>query len=271
MRERPFTRPAILAAIELLDERLSQASFNQLLLRLSMEETITLDTAVSVPKKAALLGQAVLKAMDKTIQTLDGAVTIPEATVREAVAVTDPSRETPRQAALVRGLALDGYVIDKGGGQGDRPFLRAALPREIDLPKTDDEVHQLLKRFGFTTPLGHLNQAIEAHTRGDWAAANAQARTFFESILDAIANHLRPEQASQLSSENRRALLSEIKFLSVERHEWTPDGKNFINGLFKMLHTDGSHPGLSTNDHCTLRLHLVLITARAFLRRLNGS
>ena len=34
----------------------------------------------------------------------------------------------------------------------------------------------------------------------------------------------------------------------------------------KMLHTHGSHPGLSDEDHSTFRLHLVLVSARTFLR-----
>lgn len=44
--------------------------------------------------------------------------------------------------------------------------------------------------------------------------------------------------------------------------------KNYVNGLFKMLHTHGSHPGLSDEDHCTFRLDVVLVTTRTFLRRL---
>jgi hypothetical protein len=35
-----------------------------------------------------------------------------------------------------------------------------------------------------------------------------------------------------------------------------------------MLHTHGSHSGLSDEDHSTFRLHLVRVTARTFLRRL---
>lgn len=50
----------------------------------------------------------------------------------------------------------------------------------------------------------------------------------------------------------------------------TADGKNFLNGLFKMLHTDGSHPGVSDEDHSTFRLRLALITGCALLRRLSN-
>jgi hypothetical protein len=141
---------------------------------------------------------------------------------------------------------------------------------ELQLPETDDQVHQLLKVLQFETPHGHLDQAIEAHTRGDWAAANGQLRTFIESLFDDIAFSVRPEEAQRRpTSENRRALLAEIGFLATDRNEWTRDGKNYINGLFKMLHTEGSHPGLSDEDHCTFRLHVVLVTARTFLRRLH--
>jgi hypothetical protein len=63
-------------------------------------------------------------------------------------------------------------------------------------------------------------------------------------------------------------LLADAGFLAKGRNEWTNDGKSYIHGLFKMLHTHGSHPGLSDEDHSTFRLHVVLVTARTFLRRL---
>ena len=127
------------------------------------------------------------------------------------------------------------------------------------------------KHFGFAEPLGHLGQGIEAHARGDWAAANAQFRTFLEGLFDGIAFHKGADKSAQPSSENRRAFLAKLGYLSETRNEWTQDGKNYINGLFKMLHTDGSHPGLSDEDHSTFRLHIVLVTARTFLRRLRYS
>jgi hypothetical protein len=88
-------------------------------------------------------------------------------------------------------------------------------------------------------------------------------------LFDDIARHCGgADKTAALTSENRRQLLATLGFLAVDRNEWTQDGKNYINGLFKMLHTDGSHPGLSDEDHSTFRLHVVLVTARTFLRRL---
>lgn len=275
MRDNHFTRPTLLAAIELLEAQLSQAKFNQLVLRLGLEQSIPDDTSVSVGKKAAQLGRAVLANGSHVVRTLDGSVTLTEAVVREAVALTTNSTSpAAQQVRLVRGLALDGFVVEWAEDWPHDPRLRAALPAEVDLPVTDDEVHQLLKHFGFTVSLGHLDQAIEAHTRGDWAAANSQTRTFFESLFDQIAAFIDPAAAATAgSSENRRAWLAtepRPKFLSKERNEWTNDGKNYVNGLFKMLHTEGSHPGLSDEDRSTFRLHVVLVTARTFLRRLKN-
>ncbi|NTZ72601.1 hypothetical protein FCI59_14875 [Pseudomonas protegens] len=269
MRAHPFTRPTIVAAVEFIGEVLTQAKFDQLVIRLGLDDEIAHGPEKSVTAKSAQLARIVNQRAMMSVSTLDGTVTLAEAAVREAVALTVPKYAKVQQERLLRGLALDGYVVS--WSEASYPLLRAALPGDIHLPDDDDEVHQLLKHFEFVVPHGHLDQAIEAHTRGDWAAANSQIRSFLEGLLSDIALSIDPQKAAQLpSSENRRAWLAEIGFLSITRNEWTSDGKNYVNGLFKMLHTDGSHPGLSDEDHSTFRLHLGLITARIFLRRLKS-
>lgn len=80
-------------------------------------------------------------------------------------------------------LARDGFTVEDGQ-------LRRTLPQEPGLPQADDEAHALLEQYHSDVPLGHLNQAIAAHARGDWAAANAQLRAFVESLFDGIAKRL---------------------------------------------------------------------------------
>ncbi len=269
MKIHPFTRPTVVAAIEFLGEKFTQANFDLLVIRLGLDDEIPLGAAKSVTARSALLARIVTQRATQVISTLSGAMTLAEAAVREAVGTTVPRHNKAEQERFLRGLALDGYVVS-WDEDTRTPLLRAALPGEVELPEADDEVHQLLKQFGFTVPLGHLDQAIDAHTRGDWAAANSQIRTFLEGLLSDIASHIDPQANELPSSENRRAWLAERGFLSSSRNEWTGDGKNYLNGLFKMLHTDGSHPGLSDEDHSTFRLHLALITGRALLRRLNN-
>ena len=269
LRERPFTRPTIVAATDLLGKRLSQANFDLLLVRIGADNEVPLGATKSVAAKTALLAQTAIRFGTRLVETIDGEVVLAEAIVREAVASTIRGETADvEQMRFLRGLALNGYVVS-WSDETREPVLRMSLPSVIDLPAGDDEVHKLLKQFSFATPLGHLDQAIDAHTRGDWAAANSQIRSFMESLLNEIAQKLRPADASGLSSENRRALLANIDFLSKDRNEWTQDGKNYLNGLFKMLHTDGSHPGLSNEDHSTFRLHVGLVTGRMLLRRLD--
>ncbi len=225
MKSHPFTRPTIVAAIEFLGEMLTQAKFDQLAVRLGLDDEIPQGPAKSVTAKSALLARIVNQRATQIVSTLDGSVTLAEAAVREAVEVTVQQYPKTEQMRFLRGLALDGYVVSwdeytRGA------LLRAALPGEVDLPVADDEVHQLLKQFGFGVPLGHLDQAIDAHTRGDWAAANSQIRTFLEGLLSDISSHIDPQKAAELpSSENRRAWLAERGFLSSSRNEWTSDGK----------------------------------------------
>ena len=182
MKSRPFTRPTIVAAVEFLGEMLTQAKFDQLAVRLGLDDEIPQGPAKSVTAKSSVLARIVNQRATQIVSTLDGPLTLAEAAVREAVGATLQHHAKTEQDRFLRGLALDGYVVSWDDDMR-MPLLRTALPCEVNLPAADDEVHQLLKQFGFVVPLGHLDQAIDAHTRGDWAAANSQTRTFLEGLL----------------------------------------------------------------------------------------
>jgi hypothetical protein len=85
--------------------------------------------------------------------------------VEEAAIYVFPSDD--RSQAFVRALERHGYMVEN-------QQLRRTLPEVLDLRAADDEVHVLLARHNLTTPKGHLDQAIENHHRGNWAAANSQ-------------------------------------------------------------------------------------------------
>jgi hypothetical protein len=88
-----------------------------------------------------------------------------------------------------RMLDLDGFAISDG-------VLCRAVPSEFDLPQAEDDIERLLNKHAFSTPKGHLDQALNAHTRGEWASANAQLRSFFEGLLDEMAIGLDATAAS---------------------------------------------------------------------------
>jgi len=159
-----------------------------------------------------------------------------------------------------RALEQDSFVVTAGS-------LRRLLPADIELPATESELMRLLERHNFATAKGHLEQAMENHARGNWAAANSQLRTFMDALFDAVAERLDASAASLPSGQMRRSKLASLGFLSIPLNEWANDGRGFINGLLKRLHPEGAHPGLSDDDDCTFRLHVVLVTAALLLRR----
>jgi hypothetical protein len=172
----------------------------------------------------------------------------------------DPSPPSPPIAAFERALDRDGFTIT------DRT-LRRALPASVKLPEAEDEISRLLAKHGFDVAKGHLAQAFAAHTDGLWASANSQIRSFFDGLLDEIAERIDPSAANTGSGQARRTKLAMQGFLSRDLNEWDDKGLGFVNGLVKRLHPHGSHPGLSDQDDSTFRLHTVLLTARLLLVR----
>ena len=167
---------------------------------------------------------------------------------------------TDAQQKLLRTLSQDGYVVTDG-------TLRRSLPIDIGLQETESELVRLLGKHRLTVAKGHLDQAFDNHAGGNWAAANAQLRTFFDALLDEIAVMVDPAAASCGTGQPRRGKLAAAGFFFPELNEWDNDGKGYFNGFVKRLHPAGSHPGLSDDDDCTYRLHMVLLTALLLLRR----
>lgn len=160
MKPQPFTRPTIIAAIEFLGAVSSQAKFDQLIVRLGLDNDIQLVSPKSVTAKSALLAQAVTQRATHVIDTVNGQMTLAEAAVRAAVESSTPEYAKAEQAPFLRGLALDGYVVF-WEEFSHAPLLRAALPGEVDLPAADDEVHQLLKHFNLPFLSGILTNLLK--------------------------------------------------------------------------------------------------------------
>jgi len=270
-----FTRQTLLAASDLIEEAGTNAGFDLMVQRLELDQWVPSGSGISVSKKRVVFNKALLERAEIVFRAREGQMTHGEALVREAVRMmTSPSRYE-HQSQLERCLARDGFTVswDEGDcGQGTPPWLRRSLPQNVDLPAGDDQVHRHLKNFDFLRSCSHLDQAIDAHTRGDWAAANAQIRTFLESLILEIATKIAPDDLpGNAGLNNGFQALAKCGFLSESRSEWNQDGKGMLNGLLKMLHSDGSHKGLSDEDHSTMRLHLALVIARTLLNRLaNG-
>lgn len=262
-----FSRPTRNAAIEVLeDSNRSHSSLTRLFLKLGPEVTARCKDGNLEDRFNALM---IYLDEDETYRT-DTGEHLQDVVVELAASHLprsdwgQPPTYSEHQTAFLRRLDLDGFIVADGN-------LRRSLPSELGLPETQDEVSRLLVKHGFTTPKGHLDQALDNHGRGQWAAANGQIRSFLEALLDEIAVRLDPEVALLKSGDARRTRLGQLDFLSTALNEWSGDGKNFVNGLMKRLHPAGAHPGLSDQEDSTFRRHLVLISAKIWLTRFDAA
>ncbi len=261
--ELQYSRRTIIAAIDVL-ERHTQAEITSLLTDLGPEVYKAIrDDTVSAKKRMNDLKQFVDA---HPAHQVDGGFLENVLVERAALLFPTPDPDWPAEPLrpdmekFSRALEQDGFLVTAGS-------LRRILPADIGLPTTESELIRLLDRHNFGTAKGHLEQALENHARGNWAAANSQLRTFFDALLDVIAERLDATAAALPSGQARRAKLASLGFLSVPLNEWDDDGRGFINGLVKRLHPQGAHPGLSDDDDCTFRLHVVLLTAALLVRR----
>ena len=73
---------------------------------------------------------------------------------------------------LTNSLKRDGFTLKN-------KEITPLLPDELVNANVENELFRLLDKYQFTTTKGHLEQAIENHSNGNWAGANSQFRTFF--------------------------------------------------------------------------------------------
>lgn len=165
-----------------------------------------------------------------------------------------------KQDELINALKKDGFEIKEKS-------VRKMLPEKVPVAQSENRLINILKKYNFDTALGHYNQAIASHGRGEWAAANAQLRSFVEDFFD--QTHTKIQAGSGDTSNQRRGELEKAGFFRAEYNEYLHNGKGFIEGFWKRLHPEGSHPGLSEESDATFRLHLVLVVIHYYAERLD--
>ena len=281
-----FNRLTIVAAVEVIAGFKAHSDMQILEVQWDIEQY------VSTSSKSARIASwsKVATSLDPTVMTETGKMKLSRAVVESAVQAPEHVKSEQSWRRFVAGLRFDGFeivtdripdpsgrqsIFDDGPREIEVAVLRRMLPDDLpglDFRDAESEVDNLLTKHELTVAAGHLEQATSAFQRGDWAAANAQLRTFYQDLLDRIAVKLGCDEAR--SDDAKRAYLateSSGPFLLAQYNEWENDrGKpSFVLGLWARLHPQGSHPGLSEEDDCTFRLQVTLITARLFLRRLD--
>jgi hypothetical protein len=258
-----FSRNTIIELIRAFDFR-THASLQQVALQFGLEDALG---GEGIAKKETRLMEYLIRNPELSGPQGDSLIfELIEFLFEQRCGVESWRNEDPETAfpSLLNALRHDGYTVD-----GLK--LRSVLPESVPVAQEEDELRCLLRKYGFTTTHGHLEQAIAAHTRGDWASANSQLRSFIEALFDGIAQQLSEGSTEALkSSHARREWLAKCTpaFFDSALNEWEINDKGgFVQGFWKRLHPEGSHPGLSDERDCTFRLHLVIIVAGYFLRR----
>jgi hypothetical protein len=263
-----YSRRAVIAAIDVLEVKLTQAEIDSLFTDFGPEVYGQLPGTGSKKSRMVELKRYIdrnlLKQVDDGILEnviVERAIRFLPTTEPEYDLLSSPPSQ-PEFDRLRRALSQDGFVMTAGE-------LRRELPADVGLPKAEAELVRLLDRHGFTTAKGHLDQAFKNHAAGNWASANSQIRSFIESLFDDLAVKLDNAAAGKKTGQGRRNHLANLSppFFDRELNEWGDNGVGFINGLMARLHPQGSHPGLSDEEDSTFRLHIVLLTARFFLVR----
>jgi hypothetical protein len=263
-----FSRRSIIAAVDVLEIKLTQAQISSLFTDFGPEVYEELRDGGSAKSRMVELKRYMdrnpLKRVDdgilENVLVERASAFLPSADHEDTW--SSPSFSPPEFDRFRRALSQDGFVVAEG-------VLRRELPADVGLPTAEAELVRLLDRHGFVTAKGHLDQAFKNHASGNWAAANSQIRSFIESLFDDLAVKLDVAAAGKKSGQERRAHLANLSPPLLDRtlNEWNDNGGGYINGLMSRLHPQGSHPGLSDEEDCTFRLHIVLLTARLFLSR----
>ncbi len=261
-----FSRSSIVEALKLFDGWTTTNEFDRFLLLFSLETIAPAGLGSKPTRINALIRHLIANpsltgpdGADLTLEIIEYLLTTH---ARYAWGLTAQNPLTDQVPELSRSLARDGYSILNTGR------LRSVLPPNVPMAPSESELEAMLINHGFTVPLGHLQQALAAHTRGDWAAANAQLRSFIEGVFDSIADDLLTPPLPTTSRQRRNAL-SRLSppFIDPALNEWHSNGKGFLEGFWHRLHPQGSHPGLSGEEDCTFRLQMVVLVGHHFVKR----
>lgn len=280
MNAAAFNNMTIMAALQVIEESHSHAALE------SLEVEWGIHGRCRTSSKSAHIADLGSIAVNENpeVVTMNGKTNIDRALIEKALEAPPRAREGGAWKKMLAGLRFDGFEAceeeSEAGSQtgwgGYLPETRFILRRIMpeDLPglnfrEAETEVMRLLDEKGLAVPKGHLTQAISAFSRGEWASANAQLRTFYEGYLDEIATFLGCEKFA--SSKEKRDYLgkAEPPFLLAHLNEWNANNQKpqYIQGLMARMHPAGSHAGLSEEDDCLFRLQITLITTRLLLRR----
>ena len=189
-----------------------------------------------------------------------------------------------RLSRLERALGLDGYCLvpsvveliqvdsaslwPRSRGETRVQAVRKTTTKE-NAPEANalSDLQQRLADAGWIATRKSLEDALENHTRGNWRSGNADVRAFLEGLLRDLAGKTvggePPEWSTLQAAEIQRKCWAIIEKATLLNEDEVKYGR----ALWKLLHVEGPHYGLSTETTASFRIEAVLTFARLLLKR----
>jgi hypothetical protein len=181
----------------------------------------------------------------------------------------DPTHPPGWFRALTEALLADGYQLTWHRNPDADPFAPATflfqiLPTDATPVPLAPELSALeadLAGRGYDVPLSNYRQAVDNFVHHNYEAANGALRT----TLEALVMQLAKDHASYVGHGKAGEGKAAIDHLVSSQSLPADAGGDLLQGLWKMTHTNGPHPGQSNADEARFRLHVVTATARHLL------
>lgn len=172
------------------------------------------------------------------------------------------------ESELFEALLADGYELS---WEGTTDYVKCCQLRPTDASPVPlaGEISALeweLGVRGYDVALNHYRQAVatyDAHNE----SANSQLRTTLEELVMRLAeDHTTYSRPVGKAGDGGCA----IRTLRGHQRLADSDGGVLLDGLWKMTHTNGSHPGRSDARETRFRLHVITATALLLLHRFSA-
>lgn len=170
-------------------------------------------------------------------------------------------------AGLVHALRADGWLAEVTADVppdywSARPTYRWTVrplgTAELPLPPQMNSAEEELRAHGLDVAARHLGQAYRAFVAGDLEASNSQLRPAFESTVATIA-----QTRAGWSGNGGGSAIQAIQTAGIfEKGEF-----DLAMGLWRLSHTNGSHPGLTNDAEALFRVTSVTALLRYLVAR----
>jgi hypothetical protein len=187
--------------------------------------------------------------------------------------VRDPEDPPAWFADLCESLLGDGHQLvwdrdeemtDWGVRSGHVIVTYRLLPTDNGPVPLATEINALERDLGlrgYSDAVNHYRQAVNNFGQHQYEAANGQLRTMLEALVVRLAKDKAGYVGGGKAGEGGQTIRHIVSTGALLER----DGGKFLQGLWDMTHTNGSHPGQSTADECRMRMQVITATARFLL------